>query len=316
MKQTVLITGGTGLVGKALTRQLVKKGYRVIILTRNAAGKEQREDIQFATWNVSKQKIDIAALQEADYIIHLAGAGVVEKKWTPAYKKEIQDSRTESSRLIIDALKNNPNKIKAIISASAIGWYGANPLQTSPDWGGFEEHENADSSFLGQTCKLWEESIEPVEGLGKRLVKFRIGIVLSNDGGALVEFKKPLQFGVAAILGNGKQMVSWVHIDDLCNLFITGIENESISGSYNAVAPTPVTNKTLTITLAKALKKKFYVPVHVPAFALQLMMGQSSIEVLKSTTVSCKKILDTGFEFRFKNIEAALEDLASTTNQH
>ena len=312
MRQTVLITGGTGMVGKALTNALVKKGYKVIILTRNAGGKRQQEHVHYATWDVTKQQIDIAALQTADYIIHLAGAGVVEKKWTVAYKKEIQDSRTESSKLIIDALKNNENKVKAIISASAIGWYGADTEPVKP----FTEDAAADISFLGATCKLWEESIEPVIGLGKRLVKFRIGIVLSNDGGALAEFKKPIQFGVAAILGNGKQMVSWVHINDLCKLFISGIENENLSGSYNAVAPNPVSNKTLTISLAKAMKGKFYIPMHVPSFVLKIMLGQRSIEVLKSTTVSCKKILDTGFEFTFKTIEAALEDLAAVTNRH
>jgi uncharacterized protein (TIGR01777 family) len=306
MKQTVLITGGTGLVGKALTAALVKKGYKVIILTRNTSGKEHRDAVVYAAWNVSKQEIDIAALQEADYIIHLAGAGVVEKKWTAAYKKEIQDSRTESSSLIIDTLKNNENKVKAVISASAIGWYGADTDYAFP----FDEECAAHDGFLGQTCKLWEAGIEPVTALGKRLVKFRIGIVLSNDGGALVEFKKPLRFGVAAILGSGNQIVSWIHIDDLCNLFIAGIEDENLSGSYNAVAPNPVSNKILTLTLAKAMKVKFYLPMHVPAFVLKIMMGQRSIEVLKSTTVSCKKIQDAGFGFTFKTIEAALENLA------
>jgi uncharacterized protein (TIGR01777 family) len=305
MTQTVLITGGTGLVGKALTGQLVKKGYNVIILTRNANGKKRQDSVVYAGWNVQTQEIDIAALQEADYIIHLAGAGVVEKKWTAAYKKEIQESRTESSRLIIEALKNNVNKVKAIISASAIGWYGADAEPVKP----FTEDDEADDSFLGQTCKLWEAGIEPVTALGRRLVKLRIGIVLSNGGGALAEFKKPVQFGVAAILGNGKQIVSWIHIDDLCKMFITAIENENLSGSYNAVAPNPVSNKTLTLTLAKAMKGKLFIPMHVPAFVLKMMMGQRSIEILKSTTVSCKKILATGFEFSFTNIETALEDL-------
>jgi uncharacterized protein (TIGR01777 family) len=312
MKQTILITGGTGLVGKALTRALVKKGYKVIILTRNTSGKEQRDDVVYAAWNVHKQEIDIAALQAADYIIHLAGAGVVEKKWTATYKKEIQESRTESSRLIIDALKNNEHKVKAVISASAIGWYGADTEPVKP----FTEDDAADDSFLGQTCKLWEAGIEPAAAMGKRLVKFRIGIVLSNDGGALVEFKKPLRFGVAVILGSGNQIVSWIHIDDLCKLFIAGIENENLSGSYNAVAPNPVSNKALTITLAKAMKGKFYIPMHVPAFVLKIMMGQRSIEVLKSTTVSCKKIQDARFEFTFKTIEAALENLASIKDRH
>jgi uncharacterized protein (TIGR01777 family) len=306
MMQTVLITGGTGLVGKALSKALIKKGYAVIILTRDAAGKNAEPGISYAQWNVAKQEIDIHALCAADYIVHLAGAGVVDKRWTEAYKKEIAESRTESSRLIFETLKNNSNHVKAIVSASATGWYGADAEPVKP----FAENDPADDSFLGETCRLWEAGIEPVKSLEKRLVILRTGIVLSNDGGALAEFKKPLRFGVAAILGNGKQMVSWIHIDDLCSMYITAIENEKLSGSYNAVAPNPVSNKTLTVQLAAAMKKKFYIPVNVPAFVLKLMMGQSSIEVLKSTTVSCKKILDAGFAFKFKTIETALEDLA------
>ena len=309
MEPTVLITGGTGLVGTALTKALLQKGYRVIILTRRIGEKNETENLSYALWDVKKQQIDLAAVQKADYIVHLAGAGVVEKKWTEAYKKEIVESRTESSRLIVDSLKNIDNKVKAVISASAIGFYGASPLQTSSGWGGFKENDNPDNSFLGQTCKLWEESIEPVVNLGKRLVKLRTGIVLSNDGGALTEFIKPIRFGMAAILGNGKQMVSWIHIDDLCRLFIAGIENENLQGTYNAVAPEPVTNKLLTLSLAKAIKGKFYLPFYVPAFVLKLMMGQRSIEVLKSATVSCKKIMDTGFTFNFNSIESALNNL-------
>jgi len=305
MTQTVLITGGTGLVGKLLTKALVQKGYKVLILSRTTNGKTASGSVSYATWDVKKQQIDREALQSADYIIHLAGAGVVDKKWTEAYKKEIVESRTESSRLIFETLQNNPNKVKAIVSASAIGWYGAdaNPVKS------FIETDKADESFLGDTCRLWEQSIEPVESLGKRLVKLRIGIVLSNDGGALPEFKKSLRFGVAAILGNGKQMVSWIHIDDLCRLFIAAIENENLSGSYNAVAPNPVSNKALTITLAKVIKGNFYIPLHVPAFVLKIMMGQRSVEVLKSTTVSCKKIMDSGFSFNFTEIKDALENL-------
>ena len=305
MKPTVLITGGTGLVGSALTKALLQKGFSVIVLTRSMARKKSSESLIYALWDVNKQQIDIAALQKADYIVHLAGAGVVEKKWTEDYKKEIVESRTESSRLIVDSLKNKANKVRAVISASAIGYYGPDSQLSKP----FTEVDVNDNSFLGTTCKLWEESIEPVKTLGKRLVKLRTGIVLSNDGGALAEFIKPIRFGMAAILGNGKQMVSWIHIDDLCRLFIAGIENENLQGTYNAVAPEPVTNKLLTLSLAKAIKGKFYLPFYVPAFVLKLMMGQRSIEVLKSATVSCKKIMDTGFTFNFNTIESAFENL-------
>ena len=293
------------MVGKALTTALLATGYKVIILSRSTEGKKNSENILYAPWDIKKQQIDLPALQQADHIIHLAGAGVVEKRWTIAYKKEIVESRTESSRLLIDALQKNTNKVKTIVSASAIGWYGADADPVKP----FTETDPAADSFLGNTCKLWEASIEPVISLGKRLVKLRTGIVLSNDGGALAEFKKPIRLGAAAILSHGKQIVSWIHIDDLCRMFVHAIENENMQGSYNAVAPQPVSNKALTISLAKAMNGKLYIPIHVPAFVLKLMMGESSIEVLKSTTVSCNKIADTGFVFNFTAIDTALSNL-------
>ncbi len=307
--QTVIITGGTGLVGKALTKHLVAKGYHVIILTRKLpAVKDSNAAINYALWNVKEKTIDAAAVQNADYIIHLAGAGVVDKRWRDAYKKEIQDSRTQSSALLFEALQQHANKVKAVVSASAIGWYGADEEQQGRQ-DSFVETDNAAPGFLGDTCKLWEQSIEPVQQLGKRLVKLRTGIVLSNDGGALAEFKKPIQLGVAGILGSGKQIISWIHIDDLCKMFMEALQNEQLNGVYNAVAPVPVSNKTLTLELAKRIKGKFFIPLHVPAFVLKLLMGESSIEVLKSTTVSSKKIQSTGFIFLYPSITTALHQL-------
>lgn len=306
--QTVLISGGTGMVGRQLTKHLLKKGYQVIILTRKIPFlKDANPNISYALWNVADQTIDSEAVQKASCLIHLAGAGVVDKKWTKVYKDEIANSRTQSSALIIKALSNHTHSIKTIISASAIGWYGEDP---SPNAKGFVEIDLAAKGFLGETCKKWEQSIEPVEKIGIRLVKLRIGIVLSNDGGALAEFKKPIQFGVAGILGTGNQMISWIHIDDLCRLFIEGIENEQLAGTYNAVAPLPVSNKELTIELAHQIKGKFYIPLHVPEFILKIMMGERSIEILKSTTVNCEKIKKTGFTFLYPSIEAALHQLA------
>lgn len=305
--ETILITGGTGLVGKALTKMLVSKGYNVIILTRVLPANKTQNNIQFALWDTNKQTIDIAALQKADYIVHLAGAGVVDKRWTDAYKKEIINSRVNSSKLLIHTLQNNSNKIKAIISASAIGWYGPDKFPVVP----FTESDKPDTGFLGDTCKLWEESIEPATALGIRVVKYRLGIVLSNEGGALTEFKKPLRFGIAGILGSGEQIISWIHINDLCRLFIYAIENENIEGSYNAVAPEPVTNKKLMLTVAKTIKGNFYIPMHVPGFILKLLLGEKSIEILKSTTVSSKKITQTGFIFNYPEIENAITDLVN-----
>ncbi|MDZ4806673.1 MAG: TIGR01777 family oxidoreductase [Bacteroidota bacterium] len=300
---TILITGGTGLVGKALGQALLEKGYRVIILSRQVDKKSETPGLSYATWNVAAQTIDKEAIAKADYIIHLAGAGVADKRWTKKRKQEIVDSRVNSSKLIVDSFKTIPNKVKAVVSASAIGWYGPDPAIPNPK--PFTEEAAANDDFLGTTCKLWEESIEPVTQLGIRLVKLRTGIVLSNEGGALKEFLKPLKFGVAAILASGKQIISWIHIDDLVNMYVAAIENENINGVYNAVAPKPVSNKELTLELAKS-RKKFFIPIHVPSFILKIMLGEMSTEVLKSATVSSNKIQRSGFDFTYPAIKEAL----------
>ncbi|MES2775725.1 MAG: TIGR01777 family oxidoreductase [Bacteroidota bacterium] len=309
--KTVLITGGTGLVGTALTRVLLQKGYHVIILTRDpkkytAVGAFGNQ-VTYAAWDVSAQILDIGALLQADYIIHLAGAGVMEKRWTEAYKKEIVDSRVNSSKLLMDTLAAHDHHVKALISASAIGWYGPDTAESLID--GFTEDAPAANNFLGETCRLWEASSLPAEKLGIRRVCIRVGIVLAKEGGALAEFKKPIRLGVAAILGSGKQIVSWIAIEDLCEIFCFALENESMHGSYNAVAPNPVSNKTLTVDLAKAIKGKWWLPMRVPAFVLKIVLGEGSTEVLKSTTASSQKIEMAGYHFKLPAIEEAIQKL-------
>ena len=307
---TVLITGGSGMIGKALSTLLVERNFDVIIVGRKQPKqKNNSKNISYATWNIENQIIDEDAIKRSDYIVHLAGAGVADKRWSDKRKKEIVESRTQSSELIIKALKEIPNKIKAVVSASAIGWYGADLLIPNPK--PFVETDNVDDSFLGETCKLWEASVDEIKTMGKRLIKLRTGIVLSKNGGALAEFKKPVKLGVAGILGNGKQVVSWIHIDDLCRMYADAITNENMRGVYNAVAPNPVDNKTLTLELAKQMKGKFFVSMHVPTFILKIMLGEMSIEVLKSATVSAAKIRDEGFQFLFPNIKSALKDLVA-----
>ena len=190
------------------------------------------------------------------------------------------------------------------MSASAIGWYGEDPVIPNPK--PFTEIDNADESFLGETCKQWEASIEPVIEQNIRLVKLRTGIVLSNDGGALKEFKKPLRFGITAILGNGRQMVSWIHIDDLVQVYLYALQNENMKGVYNAVAPNPVPNRKLILQMGKRIKGSFFIPVHVPSLVLEFVLGDMSIEILKSTTVSCDKVLAAGFSFLYPTIGSAL----------
>ncbi|MER3471368.1 MAG: TIGR01777 family protein [Chitinophagaceae bacterium] len=303
---TVLITGGTGLIGTALTQALIDKGYNVIVLTRDPSQQRASKNKSFAQWNIKDQTIDRNAIIKADYIVHLAGANVAEKRWTDKRKLEIIDSRTKSAALLVKALKDIPNTVKAVISASAIGWYGPDPEIPNPH--PFTENAPANSDFLGTTCQQWEESIGPVISLGKRLVILRTGIVLSNEDGAYAEFKKPIKFGIAPILGSGRQVVSWIHITDMVRMYIEAIENEQWNGIYNAVTPVPVNNKTLITTIAKSTKS-FYLKVPVPAFALKAALGEMSIEVLKSCTVSAKKVEHAGFQFFFSNIETAVNNL-------
>jgi uncharacterized protein (TIGR01777 family) len=305
----VLISGGTGLIGTKLTHHLTDNNYDVIILSRNKNKSSDNPKVSYVFWDVKKEIIDAELLKKADHIIHLAGAGVMDKRWTTTYKKEIIESRTKSAGLLINSLKQNEHHVKTFVSASAIGYYGADddPLLHNE---GFIESDPADKNFLGETCVLWEASVEPATELGIRLVKIRTGIVLGNVGGAFKEFKMPLKFGVAAILGNGKQILSWIHIDDLCRIYIDAITNSEMSGVYNGVAPSPVSNKKLMLVTAEKFRNKFFIPIHVPTFFLKLFLGEKSIEILKSATVSAKKIKSTGFTFLYPTIEAAIEELA------
>lgn len=300
--ETVMITGGTGLVGTALTRLLLERGYKVIILTRQPE-KGTNNAVTYARWDVDKQILDASALQAADYIVHLAGANVGEKRWTAARKQEIIDSRTKSSELIFKALQTNPNKVKKVISASATGYYGENKDQP------FKETDAPATDYLGTTTVAWEKSISAVTSLDKKLVIFRTGIVLSKEGGALKEFYKPLRFGFATILGSGEQFISWIHIQDLVRLYFNAIVNDHLEGIYNAVAPNPVPHKELMLAMAYAAKGSSYITTYVPAFALKLALGEVSVEVLKSVNVSSKKIQDIGFQFSYPTVQEAMEQL-------
>ncbi|MGZ3950389.1 MAG: TIGR01777 family oxidoreductase [Flavisolibacter sp.] len=302
---TVLITGGTGMIGNALTRVLVGRGYDVIILSR-AKRRSERAHVSYAVWDLKNQVIDPEVVGEADYVVHLAGANVGEKRWTEQRKKEIVESRVKSGTLLVKAFKETPNKLKAVISASAMGYYG--PDQQIPNSHPFVESDPPFDDFLATTVVQWERSIEPVRELGKRLVLLRTGIVLSNEGGAYPEFKKPLRFGVASVLGTGKQIVSWIHIDDLVRMYIEAIENERWSGVYNSVSPNPVNNETLVGEIARQTKG-LHVTAKVPSFILKAMLGEMSIEVLKSTTVSSRKAEEEGFRCLYPQISDAVKAL-------
>lgn len=303
--QTVLITGGTGMVGQALANTFIDNGYEVIILTRSEK-KSSRMHLTYAIWDIEKQFIDPVALTAADIIVHLAGESVAGKRWSVKRKKELVDSRVQSGALLVKALGENEHKVKTIIAASAIGWYG--PDTPTSLQNGFTETDAADNAFLGETSRLWEQSMQPVKQMGIRLVTLRIGIVFNKRGGALAEFIKPAMFGMATIFGEGKQIVSWIHHLDLCKMILFAAETPTIQGVYNAVSPDPVSNKDLIIAITKKMRG-FYIPIYVPTFVLKLMLGEMSVEILKSAKVSSTKIQSTGFVFDYPTLDKALTQL-------
>jgi uncharacterized protein (TIGR01777 family) len=296
----ILITGGTGLVGGRLTELLLKKGHKVGYLSRSP---KTIPNINVYQWNVNKQTIDNEAIKWADAIINLAGASVAESLWTEKYKKEIYDSRVLGTRLLATSLQNTPHKVKVFVQASAVGIYG---LDTQAAW--LTEDARQGTDFLATVTADWEKETQLIEKMNIRTALLRIGVVLSTKGGALPKLALPVKLFVGAAIGTGKQYISWIHIDDLCQLFISCVENENYQGVYNAAAPNPVTNSQITQSIAKALKRPFFLP-NVPAFVLKMGMGEMANIVLGGNRVSVKKISQVGFQFQFPDLENALKDL-------
>lgn len=297
---TILISGGTGLVGQHLSVKLREKGYRVAVLSRTS---NKDIDIPAFAWDIEKNQIDREAIETADCIIHLAGAAIAEKRWTAKRKQLIIDSRVKSGQLIFDKVKENKNKLKVFISASAIGYYGA--ISTDKI---FVETDPPANDFIGETCKLWERSADRFEGLGIRTVKIRTGIVLSKQGGALEKMVATVKMGIGSPLGSGKQYMPWIHIDDLCGIYIKALEDSQMKGVYNAVAPDHKTNMDYVKILARKLKKPLWLP-NVPSIAIKIIFDSMSEIILKGSRVSSEKIKASGYKFLFPDLESALTDL-------
>jgi uncharacterized protein (TIGR01777 family) len=254
-------------------------------------------------WNPDREQMDAGALGQLDAIINLAGAGVVDKRWTAERKKEIIKSRVDATYFLHKQLAAHAPYCKAFVAASAIGYYGPDRDGSAP----FHEEAPPFNDFLADVCRQWENATQSANNK-YRTVVIRIGIVLGKDGGAYPQLAQPLQYGVEPIIGGGKQVVSWVHIEDLASIFIKAVMDDSMKRAYNAVAPAPVTHKVLMDTIAAAKGgKKIRVPV--PGFVLKIMMGDASVEVLKSCTVSSKKIEGAGYVFKYPKIEEAVADL-------
>lgn len=298
--KTIGITGGTGFVGTHLRSKLIDAGYKVIVFSRTK--RQNQDNLEFAQWDATKGAIDRDALGRLDGMVHLAGAGVVDKRWTEPRKKIILKSRTVATHFLVESLQAFAPNCEVFIAASAIGYYG--PDKSSRP---FIASDVPGDDFLADVCVQWEAASQKASAFA-RVVIFRFGIVLGRDGGAFPKLSAPMKLGVLPILGSGKQMVSWVQICDLVCMLKTALKDKTYSGIYNAVSPQPVSNKTLMQAIAK-VKKGFTIPIHVPAFMLRLIMGESSVEVLKSCTVSSKKLAEAGFVFQYPTIEMAVDKI-------
>lgn len=301
MNMRVLITGATGLIGREIVKLCHKKDIKVNYLTTSKSKILQEDNYKGFYWNPKSQDIDQACFNGVDAIIHLAGA-TVSRRWTSGYKKEILNSRKQSTELLINSLKGETHNIKQVVSASAIGVYPDSMVKY------YDQNFNeTNDSFLGEVVKVWEDAVDGFSMLDMRVSKIRIGLVLSNRGGALQEMVKPIKLGLGAAFGSGKQWQSWIHIDDLANMFLFVLEN-NLEGVYNGVAPNPVPNKELTKTIASVLKRPLFLP-NIPKFLMRFILGEMHIILFESQRVSSNKIESKGFYFEYHHLQQALEDL-------
>lgn len=300
---TVGITGGTGFLGRHLRQWLLNRGYQVVVFTRNPHHNAATGGVHYAYWDPEKGQCEQGALKDLTAVVHLAGAGVADKRWTQARKKEIVESRVLGTRFLVEQIRQAAPACKTFIAASATGYYGPDRHPAEP----FAEDMPHYPDFLGATCYKWEQESRAIS-TRCRTVILRIGIVLGREGGAFPQLYRPLRMGIKPILGPGTQMVSWIHVNDLVAMIGHALEEESIAGTYNAVSGQPVTHRTLMDTLAR-VKGGPALTLPVPAVLLKLALGELSTELLKSTTVSNEKIVATGFHYQYPQLEGALRKI-------
>lgn len=297
----VLITGATGLVGHEIVKQCLNAGIGVSYLTTSKSKIENSDNYKGFYWNPKEAIIDSKCLENVDVIIHLVGASI-SKRWTKTHKQAILDSRLETTALLHETVKNNPNKIKQIVSASAIGYYPDSLTNYYT-----EDAKKVNTSFLGQVVEVWEQAVDTFKTLNIIVSKVRIGVVFSSKGGAFPQIAKPIKYGAGAVMGSGKQWMSWIHLNDLAAIFLHIIEH-NLEGVYNGVAPNAETNKAITKAIAKQVSKPLILP-SIPKFAMKLALGEMHIILFESQRVSSKKIETSGFDFKYSNLNAALKDL-------
>lgn len=297
----VLITGGSGLVGMALTKKLKENNIEVAHLTRT---KNSKAGVKTYEWNWEKNQIDDNALNDVTHIVHLAGAGIADKPWTMKRKRLIVKSRVLTARLLHDTCKKKGVNLAAFISASGIGYYGAITSETI-----FKEDDKRGDDFVAECCVQWEKEVNRFEEFS-RVAILRTGIVLSKDGGALEKLSKSIKLGMGAPIGTGEQYMPWIHLDDIVDMYYQSIVNEKFTGIYNAVSDEHVSNQEFTKKLADGLNKKLRLP-NVPAFMMKMLLGEMSEILLNGSRVSNDLITENGFEMKYKNLVDALQDIYS-----
>lgn len=297
---TILITGGTGLIGSRLTPMLQAAGHQVRIIGRTV---RRNAKVPSFAWDLKAMSMDAAALDDVTHIIHLAGAGIADARWTSARKEEIITSRVMPIKLLADTLKALDQRIEAFISASGIGFYGA---VTNTHI--FTEEDAAADDFLGKTCQLWEDTVQLFDGIAHREARIRTGIVLDAKGGALPKLMMPAKFGMAASLGKGQQWMPWIHIDDICRIYLHAVEDAGFEGAFNAVAPQHVTQHQLLAEISGALHKPFFLP-GVPSVVLRAAMGDMAQMLTEGSRVSADRLMKAGFVFNHPELKVALADL-------
>jgi len=297
---TILITGGTGLIGSRLTPMLQAAGHQVRIIGRTA-----RRNAKVATfaWDLKAMTMDAAALDGVTHIIHLAGAGIADARWTASRKEEIITSRVMPIKLLADTLKARQQHIEAFITASGVGYYGA--VTTAHI---YKEDDAPAEDFLGKTCQLWEDAVQLFDDIADREARIRTGIVLDAKGGALPKLMPPAKFGMAASLGNGRQWMPWIHVDDICRIYLQAVEDAGFSGAFNAVAPQHATQHQLLAEISGALRKPFFLP-GVPSVVLRAAMGDMAQMLTEGSRISADQLMDAGFVFNYPELKGALADL-------
>jgi uncharacterized protein len=299
----ILITGGSGIIGKELAKILSNKAYDINILGRKK-NKPDNLPYSFFEWKIDEGYLDINSLYNVDYIVHLAGENISEKRWTQEQRLLIESSRIKSAELIYKTCWENNIWPKAFISSSAIGYYGTFNSEKI-----LSEDSPPGKDFLAQVCVKWEKTADLFLSKGIRTVKIRTGIVLCKNGGAYEKIANMANKGLAAALGSGKQYIPWIHIDDIVGIFIKAIEDENMQGVFNGVSPQQITNKELTQAIAKSMKRIIHLP-NIPAFVLKASLGEMSDILLKGSRISSDKIQKMNYEFKFPEIVTALANLA------